>query len=186
MNFLLQGVGKWVLLSDIPARKFSDESGKFSIHLDPFETLPWLSWLKPPPTTSPSNSLCNFPGEFLLELSLSNILTIFEVDYTVPNIQTLQRNFKIDTLSVQYGGFDWSLVVNPQESDINNDEFTNLNEETMVNVFLNRMTGHDRLVRVKYRLFLGNSIASNAYLLRPGLVCLVLFDYCAAIWCCFH
>ena len=33
MNFLLQGVGKWVLLSDIPARKFSDESGKFSIHI---------------------------------------------------------------------------------------------------------------------------------------------------------
>lgn len=40
----------------------------------------------------------------------------------------------------------------------------------MVNVFLNRLTGHDRLVRVKYRLFLGNSIASNACLLR--LVCL--------------
>lgn len=77
------------------------------------------------------------------------------MDYNVPNIQTLQRNFKIETLPVQYGGFDWTLSVKPQENDINNDEFINLNEKTKVNVLLNRLTGHDRLVRVKYRLFLG-------------------------------
>lgn len=96
-------------------------------------------------------------GEFLLELSLANIQTIFEVDYNVPNIQTLQRNFKIETQAIQYGGFDWNLSVKPQDSDLNNEEFTGLGEHTTVNVFLNRLTGHDRLVRVKYRLFLGNS-----------------------------
>lgn len=75
------------------------------------------------------------------------------------NIQTLQRNFKLETQSVQYGGFDWSLCIKPQASDINNEEFINLNEQTEVNVFLNRLTGHDRLVRVKYRLFLGIILA---------------------------
>ena len=120
---LKQGIGKWILLSDISSKKFSDES-----------------------------------GEFLLELSLSNILTIFEIDYNVQNIQTLQRNFKIETNYIQYGGFDWTLTLKPKEDEINNEEFKNLNEQTSVNVFLNRLSGHDRQVRVKYRLFLGNLI----------------------------
>lgn len=93
-------------------------------------------------------------GEFLLELSLSNILTVFEIDHNVTSVQTLQRNFKLDTTSIQYNGFDWCLVIKPQENDINNEEFVNLNEETKVNVYLHRLTGYDRLVRVKYRLFL--------------------------------
>lgn len=100
-------------------------------------------------------------GEFLLELSLSNILTMFEVDYTLSSAQVLQRSFKLETNFIHYNGFDWKLIIKPQENDINNEEFTNLNEQTSVNVFLNRLSGLDRLVRVKYRLFLGKSFAFN-------------------------
>lgn len=134
-----------MLLSEIQARKFGDET-----------------------------------GEFLLELSLGNILTNFKCDLQLTNNGAPLKSGKFESASFNFGQFDWnvSLVVhnysagaagaaasNTSNGNATNgaDGTNNLGEtssnssssQRIIYVFLNRLSGFDHPCRVQYRMVIG-------------------------------
>lgn len=90
-------------------------------------------------------------GEFLLELSLGNIITIYETDLQISN-QLLKTN-KIDTPYFTFGSFDWNVSIvtgshGSEDIELNRDQ-------TRPFLFLNRLTGLEHPCRVQYRVLLG-------------------------------
>ncbi|RWS26430.1 uncharacterized protein B4U80_08312, partial [Leptotrombidium deliense] len=102
---------KWIILSDIQSRKFSDET-----------------------------------GEFLLELALSNITTVFESEIHVPS-HGVYRGTKMETGYFTFGSFDWSLSIVVNDDD---------NDDAKPTVYLNRLTSFDNPCRVQYRVVIGD------------------------------
>lgn len=98
-------------------------------------------------------------GEFQIELHISSIRTIFEVDLRMPNSQYISNLYKngpagrnnnnhtkIETACFNFGGFDWNIAVYPNGRDSS--------EERLI-VYLNRLTGFDHQCRVRYIMVLG-------------------------------
>lgn len=75
-------------------------------------------------------------GEFLLELSLGNILTVFETDLHVLPSQTDAN--RVESGYFTFGSFDWSVIILDGRD-----------------LFLTRLTGLDNPCRVQYRLVVG-------------------------------
>lgn len=105
-------------------------------------------------------------GEFLLELSLGNIMTIFETDLQVSNNGQLKSG-KFESVSFNFGSFEWnvSIVIHNYGatttnflSDKQNDSNRNGlddNRNRIIYVFLNRLSGFDHPCRVQYRVTVG-------------------------------
>lgn len=146
------GSSRWILISDLQSRRFSDET-----------------------------------GEFLLELSLSNVTTVFETDIRVPahllnhhhhhqphhhqhrgsSGSTHQKEWsaastpstpsgstaanasqRLESSYFCFGGFEWNISLLPDGSPDDGDNGG-------PRVLLNRLTGFDHPCRVQYRLVLG-------------------------------
>ncbi|XP_077542466.1 uncharacterized protein LOC144155094 isoform X1 [Haemaphysalis longicornis] len=141
------GAARWILISDLQTRRFSDET-----------------------------------GEFLLELSLANAMTVFETDIRVPP-QLLNHHHhhpghrgsgagqqkdwgavgsapgtptgsggaqtaRIESSYFCFGGFDWNIALLPDGSPEDGDN-------GRPRVLLIRHTGFDHPCRVQYRVVLG-------------------------------
>lgn len=141
------GAARWILISDLQTRRFSDET-----------------------------------GEFLLELSLANAMTVFETDIKVPP-QLLNHHHhqpghrgsgagqqkdwgavgsapgtptgsggaqtaRIESSYFCFGGFDWNIALLPDGSPEDGDN-------GRPRVLLIRHTGFDHPCRVQYRVVLG-------------------------------
>lgn len=130
---------KWIHLSELPERRFSDEN-----------------------------------GEFLLELCLYNMKTIFEDDIRIQTMSQASlaeerlsgstgnltkgekvtskiKHNKLETSYFPFGNFDWNISLTPMpEADIKSDL-----DKSITRVSLNRLTGFDHQCRVRYRLVLG-------------------------------
>lgn len=100
-------------------------------------------------------------GEFQIELNISAIRTLFEVDLRMPattpasylnsyKSTTVGRHShpKLETTYFSFGGFDWNVAVFPNGRDVT--------EERLL-VFLNRLTGFDHQCRVRYMMVLGEA-----------------------------
>lgn len=92
-------------------------------------------------------------GEFILEVTLSNVRNIFESDIRIPHSQPLSghpgKTIKLETNYFIFGNFEWNIALYPpQQSDSGSRESRPL-------VCLNRLTGFDHQCRVKYRVVLG-------------------------------
>ncbi|XP_054710150.1 uncharacterized protein LOC129219863 [Uloborus diversus] len=89
--------------------------------------------------------------EFLMELSVSNAMTVFEGDvkiHHVPHSSSGQKApLKLETSYFTFGNFEWNVSILPHgdETDTNN----------RPRVLLNRLTGFDHQCRVMYRVVLG-------------------------------
>lgn len=145
------GSSRWILISDLQSRRFSDET-----------------------------------GEFLLELSLSNVTTVFETDIRVPQNLVNQHHHhhhhhrgsatghqtqkewatvtmpgqvaaaanassqlhRLESSYFCFGGFEWNISLLPEGSPEDGDN-------GRPRVLLNRLTGFDHPCRVQYRVVLG-------------------------------
>ncbi|GIX70953.1 uncharacterized protein CDAR_505051 [Caerostris darwini] len=89
--------------------------------------------------------------EFLMELSLSNAMTVFEGLVKIPHVlhsSSGQKNrVKLETSYFTFGNFEWNVSILP-----NGDE---ADSSTRPRVLLNRLTGFDHQCRVMYRVVLG-------------------------------
>ncbi|XP_035207201.1 uncharacterized protein LOC118182039 [Stegodyphus dumicola] len=110
------GTSKWMLMSELKSRKFTDEN-----------------W------------------EFLMELSVSNAMTVFEGIVKIPHVlhsASGQKNrVKLETSYFTFGNFEWNVSILPQGDE--------LDTSTRPRVLLNRLTGFDHQCRVMYRVVLG-------------------------------
>ncbi|GBM85282.1 hypothetical protein AVEN_46219-1 [Araneus ventricosus] len=113
-----QGPAKWILMSELHSRKFSDEN-----------------------------------GEFLMDLTMSNPLTVYEVDVRMSHLP-FGHHHKLSNAETPYfafGGFEWNIGIHPQ--GIPEDQETSNRPK----ILLNRLTGFDHAVRVQYRIVLGDA-----------------------------
>ncbi|KAH9424047.1 hypothetical protein DERP_008895 [Dermatophagoides pteronyssinus] len=121
-------------------------------------------------------------GEFLLELSLGNILTIFETDLQVSNNGQLKSG-KFESASFSFGSFEWNVSIvihnygatsttttaNSNNNNNNNSNDNTVNESSssttssnrIIYVFLNRLSGFDHPCRVQYRVIIGDDEQKN-------------------------
>ena len=121
-------------------------------------------------------------GEFLLELSLGNILTIFETDLQVSNNGQLKSG-KFESASFSFGSFEWNVSIvihnygatsttttaNSNNNNNNNGNDNTVNESSssttssnrIIYVFLNRLSGFDHPCRVQYRVIIGDDEQKN-------------------------
>ena len=157
MVFILQGINKWIPLSDIQTRKFGDET-----------------------------------GEFLLELSLSNVVTVFQSEINLQlsggsvtnpisstgngsnHLPVTFKNGKLETTYFHFGTFDWNISImthNPSSSgpaSMVRGLFKDSTEQDMFrapdgsvrsgrtyHIFLNRLTGFENSCRIQFRFVLG-------------------------------
>nr|XP_046914060.1 UPF0746 protein DDB_G0281095-like [Dermatophagoides farinae] len=118
-------------------------------------------------------------GEFLLELSLGNIMTIFETDLQVSSNNNNNNNGqlksgKFESASFSFGSFEWnvSIVIHNYGATnavtIANDNTANetsssssLSTNRIIYVFLNRLSGFDHPCRVQYRVIIGDDDQKN-------------------------
>lgn len=100
-------------------------------------------------------------GEFLLELSLGNIMTIFETDLQVSNNGQFKSG-KFESASFTFGSFEWnvSIVIHNYGSGSANqaqqNDTSNGTQNRIIYVFLNRLSGFDHPCRVQYRVTIGD------------------------------
>ncbi|XP_022698673.1 uncharacterized protein LOC111265921 [Varroa jacobsoni] len=108
-------------------------------------------------------------GEFLVELSMANVSTMFDADIKIPphymgnsigvgahdegrrytTTMHQQHIVKIESPFLSFGGFEWNVVVLPFGSPEDNES------PRAPKVLLNRLTGFEHPCRVQYRLVLG-------------------------------
>ncbi|OQR69122.1 hypothetical protein BIW11_12461, partial [Tropilaelaps mercedesae] len=108
-------------------------------------------------------------GEFLVELSMANVSTMFDADIKIPphymgsplgmgghdegrrysTAMQQQHIVKIESPFLSFGGFEWNVVVLPFGSPEDNES------PRAPKVLLNRLTGFEHPCRVQYRLVLG-------------------------------
>lgn len=105
-------------------------------------------------------------GEFLLELSLGNIMTIFETDLQVSNGGP-PKSGKFESASFNFGSFDWNVSIVVHNYGANSGNATNVSASSngdngdgpaggrIIYVFLNRLSGFDHPCRVQYRVVIG-------------------------------
>ena len=128
----------------------------------------------------------NETGEFLFELSLSNMSTIFECDIQLQQATLAQYKsmlagggastgnqvINLDTNCFTFGAFEWSLtivplVVQPQDSNAASKQQAAANKphkaEPVCRVYLNRLNGFESLCRVRYRVILGHHQSGGSY-----------------------
>lgn len=110
-----------------------------------------------------SRKFCDETGEFLLELSLGNILTNFRTDLQVSNGGP-PKSGKFESASFNFGSFDWnvSIVVHNYggASSAGATESSGVDAATttrIIYVFLNRLSGFDHPCRVQYKVIIGES-----------------------------
>ncbi|XP_054721728.1 uncharacterized protein LOC129231438 [Uloborus diversus] len=113
-----QGPARWILMSELHSRKFSDEN-----------------------------------GEFLMDLVMSNPLTVYEVDLRMSHLPfgPHHKLSNAETAYFAFGGFEWNIGIHPQ--GIPEDQETSNRPK----ILLNRLTGFDHAVRVQYRIVLGDA-----------------------------
>lgn len=90
-------------------------------------------------------------GEFLLEVTLSNVRNIFESDIRIPNPLPSGipgKPFKLETNYFIFGNFEWNVALFPPQAE-------STGRENRLLVYLNRLTGFDHQCRVRYRVVLG-------------------------------
>lgn len=123
------GTSKWMLMTDLKNRKFTDEN-----------------------------------HEFLMELSVSNVMTVFEGEIKIPHgsghggsshgskssssaAAAAAAAAKLETSYFTFGNFEWNVSILPHgdEQDASN----------RPRLLLNRLTGFDHQCRVMYRVVLG-------------------------------
>lgn len=108
----IHGNNKWVTMSDLVARRFTDEN-----------------------------------GEFLIELTLGNIVSTFETDIKVSHLPFSSRSNNLESAYFTFGGYEWNVTIQTKKDD---PEFGN-----RPRVLLNRLTGFDHPCRVQYQMVLG-------------------------------
>jgi hypothetical protein len=91
-------------------------------------------------------------GEFLLELGLGNIMTVYEADIQITGSQL--KGGKLETTYFTFGSFDWNVSIVPQHYG-SNEELDVQRDNSRPFVFLNRLTGFDNPCRAQYRIILG-------------------------------
>ncbi|KAF0294076.1 hypothetical protein FJT64_008217 [Amphibalanus amphitrite] len=82
-------------------------------------------------------------GEFQLELTMTNVRTVFEADLTVP--RPLKDDSRLETSNFTFGNFDWSVTVQRSPE-----------EPQRAFAALRRLTGFEHKCRVRYNLTLGD------------------------------
>ncbi|XP_014218644.1 uncharacterized protein LOC106646931 [Copidosoma floridanum] len=96
-------------------------------------------------------------GEFQLELSMSNVRTIFTTEVRMPSgvfTAGQSKPSKLETSYFTFGGFDWNVVVYPsgnKEAEVGR----STGESGRLSVYLVRLTGFDHRCRVRYMVSLG-------------------------------
>lgn len=88
-------------------------------------------------------------GEFQLELTMSNIRTVYETEIRVAQsvFGTHPKVHKFETTYFTFGGFDWNMALYPHGKDPG---------DGRLGIFLNRLTGFDHQCRVRYNVVLGD------------------------------
>ncbi|GAB6033781.1 hypothetical protein CHUAL_013943 [Chamberlinius hualienensis] len=118
----MNGNRKFISLSDLHVRNFTDEN-----------------------------------GEFLLEVTLSNVRNIFESDIRVPHplpppstaVAHGAKPFKLETNYFIFGNFEWNVTILPQSPESGG------GRENRLLIYLSRLTGFDYQCRMRYRIILG-------------------------------
>ncbi|XP_011498764.1 PREDICTED: uncharacterized protein LOC105362918 [Ceratosolen solmsi marchali] len=93
-------------------------------------------------------------GEFQLELSMTNVRTVFTSEVRLPSsvfTAGQPKPSKLETSYFTFGGFDWNLVVYPT----GNKETEGRSQDGRMSVYLVRLTGFDHRCRVRYIVSLG-------------------------------
>ncbi|XP_066593097.1 uncharacterized protein [Prorops nasuta] len=94
-------------------------------------------------------------GEFQLELSMTNIRTVYMAEVRMPTgvfTAGQSKPQKLETGYFTFGGFDWHLVIYPH----GNVESEGCRaQEGRLSVYLMRLTGFDHRCRVRYSVALG-------------------------------
>ncbi|XP_054164349.1 uncharacterized protein LOC128962050 isoform X2 [Oppia nitens] len=102
-------------------------------------------------------------AEFLLELSLGNIMTVYETDIQITGgVQT--KAAKLETPYFTFGSFDWNISIINQlysTTGANNDldqqqQHHQHIQQYIAIVYLSRLTGFEHPCRVQYRCILGD------------------------------
>ncbi|XP_037084853.1 uncharacterized protein LOC119105493 [Pollicipes pollicipes] len=86
-------------------------------------------------------------GEFQLELTMTNVRTVFEADLGVP--RSLKEEARLETSFFTFGNFEWSVTVQRAAED-----------PQRVSAALRRLTGFEHKCRVRYNLTLGDGEAA--------------------------
>lgn len=115
-------------------------------------------------------------GEFLLELSLGNIMTIFETDLQVSsnnnNNNGQLKSGKFESASFSFGSFEWNVsivihnygatnAVTIANDNTANETSSSSSTNRIIYVFLNRLSGFDHPCRVQYRVIIGDDDQKN-------------------------
>ncbi|XP_076370439.1 uncharacterized protein LOC143256717 [Tachypleus tridentatus] len=89
--------------------------------------------------------------EFLIELSVGNVKTVFEGEIKIPHhlMGSHSKNSKFETAYFIFGNFEWNISFLPHGSQ------NDLDSGPRPRVFLNRLTGFEHPCRVRYRVILG-------------------------------
>ena len=93
-------------------------------------------------------------GEFILELTLGSIMTVYESEMQVSGAQL--KSGKVETPFLTFGSFDWNVSIVNQLFNTTAED-TEPQREVLARpwVFLNRLTGFENPCRVQYRCVLG-------------------------------
>lgn len=94
-------------------------------------------------------------GEFQLELTMSNVRTVYMTELKVQSSTFSagkSKPNKLETDCFAFGGCDWNLVVYPYG---NKESESYRGHESCVSVYLMRLTGFDHRCRVRYSVALG-------------------------------
>ncbi|RWS00917.1 hypothetical protein B4U79_10735, partial [Dinothrombium tinctorium] len=102
-----------------------------------------------------TRKFCDETGEFLLELSLANITTVFESEINVPS-HGISKSTKMETGYFTFGSFDWSLSILASEGKSGVEESLETSSNVKPSIFLNRLTSFDNPCRVQYRVVIGD------------------------------
>lgn len=117
----------------------------------------------------PARNFTDENGEFQLEVSLSNVRSVFESDIrALPQVTQGQghassghvppspsKGQKLETNCFIFGNCEWNVALYPQVGDLSSGGGTGSRDGTRLLVCLNRLTGFDHQCRVRYRVVLG-------------------------------
>ncbi|XP_023216783.1 uncharacterized protein LOC111619310 [Centruroides sculpturatus] len=91
--------------------------------------------------------------EFLMELTIGNVMTVFETEIKIPHsaLSPHSKTAKFETAFFVFGNFEWNVAIHPRGCHDDGDT------SGRARILLNRLTGFEHPCRVRYRIVLGET-----------------------------
>lgn len=143
-----RGNKKWIHLSDLAERHFSDENGEFLIEL----CLQNMRTVFEDDIRIYSMSKTNIPSDAAPQGASAAPASATTTPNKTDKAGSRIKNNKLETSYFSFGNFDWNISLTPVAEG---DRKVDGGGEPKTRVTLNRLTGFDHQCRVRYRLILG-------------------------------